>query len=255
MFSFFVKKNEVVVDCFTYYQAGFEFTPIDYGSKFIPEWWKKTESSSGGVSTIKSCVGLIDYYKNCLVIPSWFEMDLRVYKEGDEKWWDYEASNQFVDTESSHTRESFKGFSLENGNNVKLTSPWVIQTKDDVKWVWNQPTWNLREHLSTFTILPAVVEFKYQQGTNINLFVINEDNLKNTIIKPNTPLVCLHPMTDKNIVIKNHLISYEEFIQKKHGASSMFLMRNYKETSKLYSRKKELVNNKEKNSTCPFHKK
>lgn len=259
MFSFFVKRSEVVVDCFTHHQAAFEYTPIDYGSKFLPDWWKDTKPSfqnnSGQVGpTIKNCIGLIEYYKNSLIIPSWFEMDLNVYEEGNEQTWTYQSSNTYVDTESTHPREAFKGFALENGSNLKFTSPWLIRTKEEVRWVWSQPTWNLREHLSTFTVLPAVIDFKYQHSTNVNLFVQNETNFKNTIIKPNTPLVSLHPISDKNFIIKNHLISYEDFTQKKNGAASMFLLRNFKEISKLYARKRDLVNIRGKNSTCPFHK-
>ena len=260
MISFFVKKSEVVVDCFTHHESAYEYTPINYGTQFYPDWWKKTDNNfinekGESKSTIKNCVGFIDYYKNCLVIPSWFEMDLSVYEQGNQQWWNYQASNLYVDTKASHAREAFEGFALDNGNNVKLTSPWVIQTKEEIQWVWSQPTWNLREHLSTFTILPAVVDFKYQHSTNINLFVTNEEKLKNTVIKPNTPLVALHPMTEKNIIIKKHLVTHEEYIQRVDGVASLFLRRNSIDFSKLYKKKKEFLTQKENPSTCPFHKK
>lgn len=256
MFSFFIKKSEVIVDCFTHYQSALEYTPVDYGIMFYPEWWKKTENSylneRGNIrSTIKNCIGFIDYYKNSLVIPSWFEMELSVYEQGNEKWWTYEGSNQFVNTDDTHNRKSFEGFALENGNNIKFTSPWGLKTKENIQWVWSQPTWSLRAHLSSFTILPAVVDFKYQHSTNVNLFVINEDKFKKTTIAPNTPLVSLHPLTEKKIILKRHLVSYQEFLQIVDGPASMFLRRNHYDFSRLYKRKKDFLI---KQNKCPFQK-
>ena len=257
MFDIFVKKSEVVVDCFTHHQSAFQYTPIDFGSRFYPEWWKKSEKfyvdeQGSSKATIKNCVGFIEYYKNNLILPSWFEMDLNVHEQGNEKWWTYEGSNQYVVTNSTHGRKSFEKFALDNGNNIKLTSPWGLKTKENINWVWTQPTWNLREHLPIFVVLPAVVEFKYQHATNVNLFVVNEDKFKKTTIAPNTPLVSLHPMTEKKIVLKRHLVTYEEFLQTLDGVASLFMRRDYFDFSKLYKKKKEFL---DKQSKCPFNKK
>ena len=70
--------------------------------------------------------------------------------------------------------------------------------------------------------------------------MINENNEKRTIIKPNTPLVALHPMTDKEIEIKKHLVSEKEF-RRLMNIDNLFLRRDAKENAKIYSQKKNFI--------------
>jgi hypothetical protein len=152
-----------------------------------------------------------------------------------------------VDT-NSHRYEQFAKYALDDGCNMKIQSPWCIKTKEDLNWTWTQPTWSLRKDLKNFVILPGVVNFKYQHGTNINFFLINENVEKQTIIKPNTPLVSLHPMTDKEIEIKRHLVDEKEF-NRYNNMHNLFLHRNSNEHAKMYSQKKNFIDKMQ----CPVH--
>lgn len=252
MFNIFKKPKKIVVDCFCVLDYVYDYTPIDYGSKFFPEWWKDTDPSCNDdkALTIKNCIGVIDYYKKSIVIPSWFEMELQIYSVTDpeKRCYSYEASNKDTSDVESHHRAQFEKFALSNGQNMKLTSPWYIKTQEDIHWTWTQPTWNLRNNLQNFVLLPAVVNYKYQHSTNINFLIINEEKHKVARIEPNTPLVMLHPMSEREIEIKKHLVSEKEFTRLTR-IDNLFFLRDLKENAKLYSSKKNFI----KKMECPVN--
>ena len=131
---------------------------------------------------------------------------------------------------------------------MKLHTPWVFKCNRDINFTWTQPTWNNRDAIDRYTILPAVVNYKYQFNTSINLFMIKKEQEEGTLIKPLTPLVILHPMTEEKVVIKNHLVDEKEYqrvtgIDKLHFTGSL----------NLYNRRKKLIN-KVDELNCPYHK-
>lgn len=251
MISIFNRSKKIVVDCFTVLDYVYDFTPIDHGTKFFPDWWKETGSTcqDGNNLTIKNCIGVIDYYKKSLVIPSWFEMELTIYPRNDpeRRSYFYESSNRHTVDKQSHHASQFEKFALDNGQNMKLDSPWCMKTKENLFWTWTQPTWNMRNNLRNFTMLPAVVNYKYQHSTNVNFFIMNEDEEKHAYIAPNTPLIMLHPMTDKEIEIKKHLVSEKEY-QRLMNMDNLFLRRTAKENAKIYGLKKNFIDKME----CPI---
>jgi hypothetical protein len=246
------KKSEVVLDCFTHLPYVYDCAKINYANKFMPAWWKNTPESNNDNPTIKHCAGLIDFYKTGIVLPSWFEMELTIAKLGQEKWCDWESSNTDVDTSSSHTPDQFEGFAEVDGTNLKLTSPWLFKTKEDINFTWTQPTWSMRELLGNITVLPATINFKYQHVTNINLFVINKEQAQQCRIKPLMPLAILHPLTDKKITIKNHLVSKDEW-ERHLGVGKLILKRYPKEWISFYKTKKDLHKKIENINKCPYN--
>lgn len=251
MFDIFKKNKKIILDCFCVIDYVYDYAPIDYGSKFYPTWWKETPSiKDDDTLTIKNCTGFIDFYKKSVVIPSWFDMELEIFSDDDpqKRYYSYESSNRDTLDTDSHHQMQFEKFALKNGHNMKLTSPWAFKTKENICWTWTQPTWNLRNNLRNFTVLPAVVNYKYQHSTNINFFMITDEKSKKTRIEPRTPLVILHPMTEREIEIKNHLVEEKEF-KRLMNVDNLFFKRTAKENSKLYSSKKKLIDSME----CPIN--
>ena len=249
---FFIKKKEFVLDCFTYLPYVYDYAKINQANKYLPDWWKNTPAANGNNPTIKHCAGLSDFFKTGVVIPSWFEMELTIRQLGGDQRCAWEASNTDVNTESSHTPDQFAEFAHEDGNNLKLTSPWLFKTKEDINFTWTQPTWNMRKLLNNVTVLPAVVNFKYQHITNINLFVINKDNTETCKIPPLMPLAILHPLTEKKVIIKNHLVSKDEW-ERQLGLRNLILTRHPKEWISLYKTKKDLHTKIENINRCPIN--
>jgi hypothetical protein len=104
-------------------------------------------------------------------------------------------------------------------------------------------------------LLPAVVNYKYQHSTNINFLFERRDTEQKIKIMPLTPLVMLHPQTDKNIVIKHHLVSVEEIENLNRGILQMFFHKSLEQKASVYNKKKNIIDQQESrsNKKCPFH--
>jgi hypothetical protein len=250
---FWMKKTEVIVDCFTYSSFAYDYAKIDYAVKFIPDWWKETPKVFNGEATIRNCKGLIDFYKNGLILPSWFEMELNVLRKGDPERFRWIASNQDVASHGSHSSNQFLGFAEDDGVNLKIQSPWFLKTKEKINFVWSQPTWNLKKFLPQVTVLPATVNFYEQHETHINLFLQNDIHEKKFLIEPKTPLVIMHPMTDKKIKLNHHYVTEKETERISRGIMGLFLVHNAESLmSKAKRKNKFLEKINQSNSKCPF---
>lgn len=243
-------NDEIVLNCYTYLPYAYEYAQIDFAINYAPPWWKKMPSYSVDTdkATLKSCVAVLDYFKKGIVIPSWFEMDVNVNEKTNDLWYTWIASNPDVATDNSHTPDQIPGFANKDGKNIKITSPWKFTTEEEIYFSWTEPSWHLRDLLSYITVLPAVINFKFQNSTEVNLFVINKDAPEKFTIPALTPLVILHPLTEKKIIIKNHLITKTEW-DNMLGAQALVLKRSPSDPT--YKRRKKIAVEKGE-GTCPF---
>lgn len=234
--NFFLRKRKIVLDCFTHLSFVYDHTPIAPAIRHIPQWLKNTPATtSNNDPTVKSCIGLIEYSKKGIVIPSWFEMDLTIHEKDhpEDRWYDWNASHDEVTTDS-HPDEQYDQYATPNGHNMKIISPWHFRTNKFVQFTWTQPLWHQRHIMKAVQILPAVVDYHYNHSTHINTLLINEKEPQSIQIEPNMPLVMLHPMTDAQIEIKNHLVSKKDH-ERIIGKDKLFLP-----CSNLYHKKRKL---------------
>jgi hypothetical protein len=90
-----------------------------------------------------------------------------------------------------------------------------------------------------FNLLDGVLDFKYQNGTNINFF-LNNTIRNQVLLEAGTPMLHMIPLTEKKLEIKLHLIEEIEY-------TKMFALNNATpKFSGNYAEKKKL------NATCPF---
>jgi hypothetical protein len=244
-------QKEIVLNCYTYLSYAHKYAPIDYAINYAPDWWKKTpaRANDGKIATVKSCVSVLDYLKSGIVIPSWFEMDVNLNsKSNDNIWYTWLASNPSVVTDNSHSPEQFAGFAGAGGKNLKITSPWKFTTEEEIYFSWTQPTWHHRELMPNVFVLPGVLNFKFQNATEINLFVINKETEETFTIPSLIPLAILHPLTERKVIIKNHLITKEEW-DNMLGPQALVLHRHSSDLT--YKKRKNKLKQIEER-TCPY---
>ena len=62
----FFKRSEVHLDCFTYRTDVIEYAPVVNAIEVIPDWWRELPKSIidnfSPAPTMKTCVGMSDYY-------------------------------------------------------------------------------------------------------------------------------------------------------------------------------------------------
>lgn len=245
---FLFKKKKIVVDCFTCVPEVYNLFPIKKAIKYTPEWWKRLPSEDTDVDgttmrTMKKCAGFIDLYKSGFIMEMWSEMSMDISEtENGPIWKSLYPSYAFDVPVEHHPLQS--GYTFSDKLHMKLTSPWLFSEKTGVNFAFIEPSWNIPDFWHYTKIVPAVVNYKYQHGTHVNMFFSRGDY--KFIFAPGMPLVHFVPLTDKDVEVKNHLVSYDEFNKIRNKSLRLFFKGHYENYLKLLKKKE---NNKKK---CPF---
>jgi len=244
---FFFKPKVIHLDCFTSNASAFELFPIDYSYKFYPDWWKKlpkkieTENERKGfMLTMKGCVGLTEFYQNSITIPLWTDFLIKTNRE--KGYYDHFFSDGST-TMGQHAPEQMQGlYDSSKYLHIKILSPWHFNCKEDVRFTWTQPTWNFNP-IDQILIPPAIIDYKYQNGTNINFFLPIRNEKHDTLLECGQPLVNISPMSERKVKLHNHLLTNDENLAllQKNRAVSFF---------GKYNKIKKIMQSKEKK--CPF---
>jgi hypothetical protein len=259
-FNIFKRKEDpIYLDCYTYSHYAYNHAKINYAKNYIPDWWKKEPTiNSNEKPTIRHCPAFSSFYAKGIVLPSWGEVEITVNPfKSDKPAYEWISSNEDFDlSNSSHPKNQWDGFGGDNLFNIKFVSPWAFKTREKVNFVWSQPTWSNPDTFNSLTILPAVVQFKTQSATEINFVIQQKQKEQKIKIPPLNPLLILHPMTERRIEIRNHLISSDKF-NKIHRRSGGMVLTGTDEdamkiTSKRLSETEKFWRKADELNKCPF---
>ena len=241
------KTKSIVVDAFTINEVICDHFPIESASKFYPSWWKEMpksflSSDQQGMqidaSTIKRCRGFIDLYSTGFIIPLWADMHIETRDVDEECVWKYSTNG--MPSMVSHPKSQY-GNTFDNFKHLKIITPWLMREKTGVQFHFTSPTWSNVSYLDGMNILPGIIDYKYQVATNVNLFMPHNRIYH---IEHGTPLVHIIPITDKEIKIKCHTISAEEYYRIENSRTyHMSFLNNYGSMKKAIDKKE---------AKCPF---
>jgi hypothetical protein len=211
---FFIKRKELVVDafCSENFSHAYNEAPIEYAYKFYPKWWKDLEYTKFNFdkmareATMKTCTGLIDHYKNGLIIPLWSDLAIKIIENGE---YHYKFSDKLSKV-SHHISNQRVNFYM-NYINLKVESPWKLRTKENINFVAIDPFWN-NDNIKDIVFTPGTLNFNDQHSTHMQLLF--EQTNQNIMIPFKQPMMHLIPMSEKKIVLKKHLISDKEYLDK-----------------------------------------
>ena len=210
------KDDPIYLDCYTYSHYAYNHAKINYAKNYIPDWWKREPSTNAnGNTTIKKCPAFSSFYAKGIVMPLWGEIRITINPlNSDKDAYDWSSSNEDFDLSTyCHDKEQFAGFGDKSIFNLKFMSPWSFKTREAIDFVWSSPTWSNPDTFNSLTILPAVIQFKTQQFTEIN-FVIQQKEKEQKINLPSlTPLAILHPMSERKIKIRHHLVDVDKYFK------------------------------------------
>jgi len=251
-FSRWFRKKDIVLDCYTSNPFAYNFARINYGYHYIPEWWKKTpkeispdvHSNDPHRRTIKKCPGLINYYKKSIVIPLWTDLKLILYAKGEDSSFEWITSHdEFFAT--GHDQIQFEEFAGQEGYNLKIPSPWLIHCRESAEFMTSQPTWSQRNSMFDLQLLPGILEFKTQTNTQMNYFFERREQRVELNLEPLTPMMMLHPLTDRKVVLKHHYVhDNDKFF--KMMATDFGMFNDKKNRSNIYKKKRNLIDKADK---------
>jgi len=242
---FFFKKKPLVLNCVTNRHDVITFAPIQKASKFYPEWWKRLSKSNYDAEasvkfrTMKTCVGMRDLFQYGMMIPMWSDLIIDVGEVGNHAY-KYQYSDQRSQVDSDHGAHQRGDFApVDNYQHIKLNSPWLFSCDEAVPFMWSEPTWNI-ENLTHCRVLPAVVDYKYQTFTNINLILPRKLNeVSSFMLSHGHPLVQLTPLTERELKI--NVIEDNAFFTRLQERSSLVTFNN------AHKKRKDILE-----SDCPF---
>ena len=245
---FFFKRKQIVVDAMTLNSGIGDLFPIKKCSEFIPNWWKSMPSkytvpNGQGIeypaATIKRCDGILQYYKHGFMIPLWSDI---IIKTGEDGSWAYQwADDSNPMGVTTHNRKQFSS-DFNNFIHLKLDSPWFFHEKTGVKFEWSQPIYNDISNLGKYIIPPAIIDFKYNFGTNINMLIPNKN--ETITINAGEPLVKLVALSEYDVIVKSHVVSFEEYSKYRNKGVFKFSFIG------KYKKRKQIINSSK--SKCPF---
>lgn len=220
----FFKKTKIVIDAFTDNASVFNYHPIEKATKFIPSWWKSLPTSVErpyrdmmmDEPTIKKCAGFTSLFKEGFILPSWTDIQIKT----TDNSYTFKVALSFIEPALQHHETWQYGETFNDYIHLKIISPWFLKCKESVEFACVQPSWNLVNHWSDIQILPGVIDFKYQTSVNVNMFLAK--NREKIFINAGTPLYHILPLTDKEVIIKNHLVDTTEmnkiFVETRYGS-------------------------------------
>lgn len=217
-------QGPVYLDCYTDLPYVYEHAKIRDAGKFRPKWIDKLppviEKPMEGnpnvtfpENTMRLCAGVTDLYKNALCLPLWTDLTLYVGPQGTERYyWKTSDPKGDVVVHPQHQRGSFLP-ALEY-QHTKLTSPWNLHCAEDVNFLMMDPFWNGDPYNERPFAPPGIVNYKYQGGTHINLFTARPSTGDKKIeFKYNDPIALIVPLTERKVIVRHHLVSFEEKIK------------------------------------------
>jgi hypothetical protein len=111
----------------------------------------------------------------------------------------------------------------------------------------SDPIWN-RTGITDYSILPGIMDFKYQSTTNILGVLESKEKEREVNFSPGDPLAFLTPMTEEDIVLEHHLVTYLELEQYFPD-----LRVGVVDTVNKYATRKKFINKiDQQKSKCPF---
>ena len=254
-----LNSKPLILNCYTADEKVYNNAKINYATKFIPDWFKKTPNEvklqDGSMAgSIKNCHGLTEMYRTAIVIPCWTDFTLEILSKDDEEVYRWTTAKQNFSVQP-HPQEQYQKFAGKDGTSIKLVSPWKFQCDEDVNFLWHQPTWNMRDILDKLTLLPATVDFYTQNSTEINYFLVRRDFQRKVVLKALEPLVMLQAMDARKVEIKNHLVTQAEMSERIDWWFDFDLRKNsnrLNRTDRIALQKRiEYLNSDE---DCPFQK-
>ena len=257
---FWFKKKEHIIDCFTTDPYALEYCKLTPAVRHYPEWFKRlpgmVDVNNQLIPSIQHCHGFKDLYKNSFMIPYWSSTHIKI-NTIENPGYRYESVS--VVNIDEHPLQQISGYLPEQKiGHMKIMTPWLLKSKDLIKFHLSEPIWN-SNRLNDFTIVPGILDFKYQHSLNINILFEYREKERFVNFEPGMPVVMLTPLVNDNVTVKMVCHQITEAEASKYNGNvriSSFKPGNPGNFESLYLKKKKFLDRHEENiiqdKKCPF---
>lgn len=247
MWPFKKKEKPLKLTFYTFRPDVYEYYKIQPSNKFMPKWlksimkmpdWRIADYKRGDAQTrtMRSCYGFMNIMKVGYMIPLWTDLKVEVEPEG-ETGYEYVFGDNTTRAEEHHQNQRGDFMPKEKFAHMKITSPWIAECNEPIQFYFAPNIW-VQEDPTSVLFPEGVVDYYYQNATNINMMFVRKNHINTVDFTAGTPMVQVIPLTDRPIDMELKLVTKEKF--------DIILNKNYnvKFTGSPIERKRR----------CPFHK-
>lgn len=212
----------VYLDCYTADPDAYKVARIKSATHYLPSWWKRLSPTvqmpftpaalniTCEISTMRHCVGFTDLFKKSFCLPLWSDIVISVNPVGTEGFlWQFADLKSDASEHPAYQRGDF--LPHEHFQHLKLNSPWHLKCDEDINFLFFDPLWPSYTGEEQAIIPPGVMNYRYQSGTNINIFIRKlPDRPRQLELKFDTPLVFITPLTERKVILRHHLVTPQE---------------------------------------------
>lgn len=206
MFSIFNKKSTIHLDVFTFHPDLVKLFPVKLSAEFFPEWWKKLETKKEHFGndrpTMRTCPGVVDYFKAGFILPLWKDFTLEM-NSGVIR---VDPQEEAIPHHPGQWGNGFPDYS-----HVKLVSPWRIQEKTGVNFLWTNTFWH--KHFHNPFVPNGIVNYKYQTTTNVNLLMAKKSFPNKLLLEAGDPIAQIIPISDQKVKLHIQCLQKEEWMK------------------------------------------
>jgi hypothetical protein len=238
MLLFKRKNNKLQLRCYPLNPHLVEYFPIEHSKKLQPKWFKeippyKEVGAPTRMPTTKMCPGLQHLFTAGITIPLWYDHVIERLENGTVKGVKCPANTR---THETHNPDQWTG-AFPGWTHLKLLSPWFIVADRPVPFMAIAPTWH-QENPGEYIIAPGMLEFKYQHGSHIQMFLppATDNRASEIKLEAGTPMLHLIPTEDVEIELK--IEEMNDHIYKKHVEKFNWTFEN------LYRRSRSVLEKK-----------
>lgn len=215
---FFNRLKPITLNFYTFDAAAHEYAKPSIG-KTRPKWLsslcpviehQRPDMPPGHIEkhpTAMYCPAIRDMINDSITLPAWYETDLIV---SNGAWTDTKGP-QWNEKIVMHTNDQVGDF-YKDRLFLKMTSPWKGICTEDVNFLYLQNFYGSEFFdINDVIIPPGYTNFKYQHSTNVHLWIKNRPDTYTINVPIKTPLISLVPLTERKVIVKTHLVSYNDW--------------------------------------------
>jgi len=238
---FLFKKSKLVLDLIISEEniQTYNLFPAIETRRIIPSWFKTCPKSGFNwfkfepETTVRGCSGIINYINSGFVTPLWSDVNIRTSPEKIE-WYSSKGDPNFF--QYHETLIQSPGF-YNNQFIINAINPWKIKKrKQNIKIMSVAAQYHHTKSLP-HPPMQGIVDTKMNK--DLNFFMAFSKTNATYELKAGDIFMQYIPLSDKKLVIKNHIVSKQEFMNlcEEHSAIS-FYMSGLKRVNILKSKEK-----------------
>jgi hypothetical protein len=238
---FLFKKSKLVLDLIISEEniQTYNLFPAIETRRIIPSWFKTCPKSAFDWNefapnrTVKGCPGIINYFNSGFVTPLWSDVNIRTNPERIE-WYSAKGDPNFFQYHESLMQSP--GF-YNNQFIVNTKNPWVVRkTKQNIKIISVFAQY-YHPKILPYTLMQGIIDT--EMNKDLNFFMAFSKTNAAYELKAGDIFIQYIPLSDKKLVVKNHIVSKQEFmnLREEHSAIS-FYMSGLKRVNILKSKEK-----------------